>query len=79
MKGSRNERLKGERMHVCSRNKKGKGEWQTVVRRGLFFVCAMSLKVVNHGKHVGIKTKWKQNHAVFMPKQSLTSNTQVFS
>lgn len=45
-------RLKGKRVHVCSRNKKkGEENGRESMDRGLFFskgVCAVSLKEVNH-------------------------------
>lgn len=59
--------------------KKGKENGRQSSDRGLFFVCAMSLKEVNHRQ-----TCWNQNKveaqscSVHAKTESLTNNNQVF-
>lgn len=75
--GSRNERLKVERMHVCCRNKYGKEEWQTEQWHRFIF---LSWKEWTRGKHAGIKVEMETKPCGLHAKaEPLTSNTQVFS
>lgn len=69
-KGSRNERLKGERMHVCSGNKKERRMADRVVIRVYFFkgVRAMLLKEET--------TCWNPNKVEAMKDRTMQISSQ---